>query len=330
VLNTPIHVINPFASVTGGSEWEAAAIYEMLEGEAPRRLWYPSWYWEPPAPAFEEQLPLKPIDVRRLRMPLCGTVVQVGLYYNGLPGSMRWLKPRRLILLCNLMSRHQLNARLDEVEALGLRDRTEFVFCSELVRAWAGLDGFVAPSPIDLDRFTFLDRRSRPDDQFKVGRLSRDTRDKYHADDPAFFDRLASHGMQVDVLGGTCLTGELRRSDHIIRPGGSIDAVEFLHELDCFFYRLPEDRAEPFGRVVVEAMATGLPVVAQKEGGYATYMTHGRDCFLFEDADEALAYLKTLQQDTNLRHTIGRRARQTVEELYGPEATQEMIDFYTR
>src|ERR1700720_3173688 len=38
---------------------------------------------------------------------------------------------------------------------------------------------------------------------------------------------------------------------------------------------------EGFGRVVFEAMASGLPVVCAVHGGYADYLTNGRDCLLF-------------------------------------------------
>ena len=328
--NPTVHIINPFSAISGGSEWEAASIYQAVNDATRTHLWYPSWHWEPPHPEFVRSLPLRRIEPKRLRVPWRGNVVQVGLYYNGLSRTMRWIKPRRVILLCNLLNREQLNSSIEQVEALGLGDRLEFVFCSDLVREWAGYEGFVSPSPIDLSRFSFGKRRTDDARSFTVGRLSRDTRDKFHEEDPALLEALAAEGMQVDILGGTCLAEEVNHPNVTLRAAGSVDAVSFLHGLDCFYYRLPEDAAEPFGRVVVEAMATGLPVVAHTSGGYAAYITHGTDGFLFETAEEAHRLIERLRHDRTLCLTIGKAARQRVETLYGPEATQAMIDFYTK
>jgi FkbM family methyltransferase len=55
------------------------------------------------------------------------------------------------------------------------------------------------------------------------------------------------------------------------------DVEELLHELDLL---LVPSWEEPFGRVVVEALASGVPVAATNTGGPAEILTHGEDGLL--------------------------------------------------
>lgn len=68
--------------------------------------------------------------------------------------------------------------------------------------------------------------------------------------------------------------------------------------------------AEPFGQVVVEGMAVGLPVVASDGGGPAELITDGVDGLLSPPGDvEALAArLCRLRHDSSLRAALGRAA----------------------
>ena len=63
---------------------------------------------------------------------------------------------------------------------------------------------------------------------------------------------------------------------------------------------------EPFGQVVVEAMATGVPVVAAASGGPAEVITDGRDGLLAQPGDpaELAACLVRLADDLPLRQRL--------------------------
>ena len=67
---------------------------------------------------------------------------------------------------------------------------------------------------------------------------------------------------------------------------------------------------EPFGRVVVEALASSCPIVASQSGGIPEIVEDGYTGFLVPPRDvEALANaLLKLSQDTNLRKQMGMRA----------------------
>jgi glycosyltransferase involved in cell wall biosynthesis len=73
-------------------------------------------------------------------------------------------------------------------------------------------------------------------------------------------------------------------------PGGSVELVNALHAADIFC--LPS-RHEPFGIVVLEAWAAGLPVVASRVGGIPSFTTDGVDV-LHADADKSESFVSTI------------------------------------
>lgn len=83
----------------------------------------------------------------------------------------------------------------------------------------------------------------------------------------------------------------------------------------CSVYIFPSE-AEVFGVAVLEAMASGKPVIARNVIGPRDIIDHGYNGFLFTDNKELKEYTTTLLSDTNLRKKIGGNARKTVEERY--------------
>jgi len=68
---------------------------------------------------------------------------------------------------------------------------------------------------------------------------------------------------------------------------------------------------EPFGRVILEAMALGRPVIATNAGGAAEVVEHGRDGLLVEPGDVSgmARALHLLLTDAPLRERMGRAGR---------------------
>jgi len=91
----------------------------------------------------------------------------------------------------------------------------------------------------------------------------------------------------------------------------SSDHRDLLAALDCFV--LPS-RHEPFGIVVLEAWATGNPVIASRVGGLERLVSHERTGLHFPSGDvEALAASMQLMMDeTPLRQTLAVAGEQEV------------------
>jgi glycosyltransferase involved in cell wall biosynthesis len=77
---------------------------------------------------------------------------------------------------------------------------------------------------------------------------------------------------------------------------------------------------EPFGQVVLEGMAAGLPVLASGEGGPAEVIDDGRTGVLFasRDRDALAAGMRALADDAERRRRLGAAAREAAL-AYRPE-----------
>jgi glycosyltransferase involved in cell wall biosynthesis len=326
-----VHVINPFWDARGGSELRAVSLYNELKESCSVRLWTEFRA----DPALARVYPIDRIAVPRLRFPMRGTFVFVGVYTH--PG--RWLyltRPRRVIVIYNTPD-PKLLSQLLKILARRLARPVEIVYASEAQKLSVAYPGVVQASPIDLELFTPGERGASTGKggEFTVGRLSRDIPEKHHHLDSAFYQRLAETGVRVQIMGGTCLATQPSSEgwDHgrvELLPVGWMAPNRFLSGLDCFFYRTAEHWNEPFGRVVMEAMACGLPVVCSNRGGYVEVIEHGRNGFLFDTELEAFETIQRLRSDAPLRRAVGRAARETVESLYSPMRRHETVNYYLR
>jgi glycosyltransferase involved in cell wall biosynthesis len=323
VAREAIHVINPLWDAQGGSDWRAVEMYKTLGASHPVRLW--SRF--DPAPVFLERYPVELIRPWLGRWPVGGTFIFVGAYFR----VGHWFKaafPRRTILVYNTHQPDRFGKALARLEAWH-RTPVEVVYTSPLLRRLSHRPGPVIESPIDLRKFVPRQLRARHARPFTVGRMSRDVATKHHQDDARVYKALARAGVALCVMGGTCLRHRLDAvAAESFLPAGSQRSVEFLHNLDCFYYRTSEQWLEAYGRVVFEAMACGLPVVCGRRGGYADYIAHGVNGFLFDTSEQAIALILKLRADPALRERIGRAARRTVEDLYRGRTWQNKLAFF--
>ena len=132
------------------------------------------------------------------------------------------------------------------------------------------------------------------------------------------------------IRGGTCLEQQLGDESGVELSGESADAPEkFLQGLDVFFYRTRDDWYEAFGRVVLEAMACGVVVIAENRGGYVELVEHGKTGFLFKDNAEALEYFTRLQEDPALLAELKQASRPRALELMSTSAGEALRDRFT-
>lgn len=121
--------------------------------------------------------------------------------------------------------------------------------------------------------------------------------------------------------------------DVVIFAGFQVDASRWMQAMDIIVHA--SDR-EPFGIVVIEAMALGKPVVAGAAGGPAEVITPGVDGLLapFGDAKALAQALLRYLDDPALaaRCAVGaaRRARDFSATRYASAFTDAVLDLLAR
>jgi len=113
---------------------------------------------------------------------------------------------------------------------------------------------------------------------------------------------------------------------------GSSPAADFYRRWDIFAYATTDDYTETWGRVITEAMACGLPIVAEKKGAIPEQIEHGVDGLLvdMQSSNRILdftAHLVHLVKDSKARKVLGDNAREkAVREFSIPALRRKTID----
>lgn len=317
-----MHLVNPLWDASGGSDWRTIETWRLLRPHVDVRLWSEFR----PAEVFARNYPINAIRPWRLKLPRRGTLVFIGTYFR--IGHWTHLASYdRVIVLYNTHQPERLAKNVGRLAKAG--HRPEIVYTSEALRRTHGGRGRVLQSPIDIERFRppAGTRAPRP---FTVGRLSRDIRSKHHEDDASLWRALASAGCQVRLMGAVCLEPELRGVPGIeLLPAGAEDPAAFLRTLDCFVYRTSATWFEAYGRVVMEAMATGLPVVAGTRGGYIEHLRHGINGLAAASTAEMIEAVLALKADPERAARIGAAARSDAVTFNSVVLPQRTIDVLT-
>jgi glycosyltransferase involved in cell wall biosynthesis len=116
---------------------------------------------------------------------------------------------------------------------------------------------------------------------------------------------------------------ELRLTDKVKFTGDRTDVDRLLCATDIVTL---SSLSEGISLTLLEAMSTGLPVVATKVGGNPTIITDGHDGFLVgQDAESYATALAKLAASESLRNTMGAAARKTIEQKW---SVAQMADQY--
>lgn len=191
-----------------------------------------------------------------------------------------------------------------------------------------GQDENIRQTPWDnpglIDAHAWHARRPRPfGDPVVIGRYSRDDKIKFASN---YEDFVSGHtfdsGYQVNVMGGFITLRRLARQSEqsldslaeniSILDHGSIEVPEFLAGLDFFLYLDNADANEAFGRVILEAAASGvLTVVHPKHRS-----TFG-DAVDYAYPGEAQELIADYVADPQAYADRVARTREAVQERYG-------------
>lgn len=321
-MSPPIHIVTHFSGI-GGCETHATTLAGLLAARNQRVI---VWADTPTSGAATHGATV--ISPFGGRMPHGGTLILLGTHFT--PG--KWLdyaKPKRLIVICVLSFPAQVFAMLTLLERPSLPP-AELVFVSSRLRETLALPGIICPEPMDLQRFCPPDRSGQREGPFTLGRHSRDTLEKHHPDDPSLYRMLAWSGIHTHLLGGTCLNTWLGDIPEIRPlPAGSIAPESFLSGLDCFFYRTHPSWAEPSGRVVMEALACGLPIIAHESGGYTDWIAQGKNGYIFSSQEEAYELVQQLKNSPRDCETMALAARRTAERESGGVRLENYLNWLT-
>ena len=118
------------------------------------------------------------------------------------------------------------------------------------------------------------------------------------------------------------LAVQLGVAEHVAFLGQRQDIPEVMKDLNVFVLA---SKNEPFGLVVVEAMAAGIPVVATAAGGVTEIIEHEKSGFLFAiDDDYMLAEAVTkILRNPAIVHSINQQAKSRVRLLFSIESMTE-------
>jgi glycosyltransferase involved in cell wall biosynthesis len=205
-----------------------------------------------------------------------------------------------------------------------------------------GVRGTIAPSPVAMEGATIGERGgSGP---LRIGMLGRLASWKGQH---VFLEAFASafpEGTERAILIGSSLFAhddaygaDLRRlaarlgiADRVTFSGFREDVAAELSRLDMLVHA--SVAPEPFGRVVVEGMATGLPVIATGQGGPAEIIENEVNGLLVPPNDSAaLAHaLRRLAARPELRRTLGAAARQRARDFAPDAVAATVLSTYLR
>ncbi|RKY02824.1 glycosyltransferase family 4 protein [Candidatus Poribacteria bacterium] len=197
----------------------------------------------------------------------------------------------------------------------------------------------VIPDGIDLSRFRAPRRPIDPDPVrvLSIGRLI--PRKGFHRLIAALptVRRKAHKRFVLEIVGDGPMMGDLRRQaeelgvSDIVRFSGTVP-YERLHERyeSAHIFTLCSS-AEGMPLVVLEAMATGLPVVASKVQGIEELVSDGVSGFLIDDPSDVEAIAEKLAElidDGELRLRIGEEALRAVEKYDWSNIAERYLRIY--
>ena len=191
------------------------------------------------------------------------------------------------------------------------------------------------PRGADLDKFTFRSPSTRQFKDFTIGMVSRITPLKGHADFIKAVSLLRRHIPKLKAL----IVGDAPKSkykgdlDLLVRRFGLANIVEFApatKDVPSVMNRLnvlvsATVTPEAFGRVIIEAHAVGVPVVATRVGGVVDIIEDDRTGLLCspQDPKDMSEKLLRLYRDPKLCESLALAGRKRVESDFN---LQQMMD----
>ena len=271
----------------------------------------------------EPLMPALPLTV--LRMARSVPVATVGTFHAFAKSNVGYYYGRPLL--------KPYLRRIDQAIAVSSAAR-------DFVRQYFDIDPRVIPNGIDVDTFKpgHAPIRHLRDDRVNVlfvGRLEKrkGLRDLLLA---YSFMKERFESARLIVVGDGPLRGQVEefvrksRLDDVVLAGHVPESVKPRYYATADIFCAPATGGESFGIVLLEAMASGIPVVCTEVPGYLTVAEPGRDSLTVRPGRPAELgqTLTLLARDPELRQRLGRAGLEKAQRYSWSSVTAQVLDVY--
>ena len=182
--------------------------------------------------------------------------------------------------------------------------------------------GVLIRGAFDFAEFKFLPRSHKAGEPFVIGRMARPDPDKWSSNTWPIYSAVQYQRKRAMMLGVDERTlkkiGPTPTFGDCLKPN-AMPVQDYLAVLHCLL-PINGGARENWPRAGLEAMAAGVPVVAQNEWGWREMIVHGETGFLASNDCELAHYTACLAYDEPLRLRIAENARKRLEsELASPD-----------
>ncbi|HHQ4709816.1 TPA: glycosyltransferase family 4 protein [Aeromonas veronii] len=180
------------------------------------------------------------------------------------------------------------------------------------IRSWPSRFG-VVHSTHDLNPFYNVGKNRRPSKSLSkllyVGTVSKS---KMHSDSAYIFSLLSKSGFEICVTGGP---DHLALQQEVFSLGGHIEVcghnksvLQFYQDADLFIYPLRPDHYGTGEQVILEAMASGLPVIAFSNPAELEIILSGKTGILVSSSHDFLNAIHSISMDVNFYKSMSTNA----------------------
>ena len=257
-----------------------------------------------------------------------------------------WFAPRAAVVLqtCQNIFR-TYPPPFNWLESRALKQTAAAYPCSETARQLLDAKGFDRPTPVvpfgvDLEAFTPRQFNRNPEQPLTIGYVGRMLPGKGLNVLADALNKVRTENWRLLMVGDG---SERKPFEQAMVENGLSDRAEYTGAVSYdmvpqFFHRMDvlviptettERIREQFGRVIVEAMATGVPVIGSTCGAIPEVIAEAGLVFPERDADALAAAIRRMLSNAALREEFVKAGRQRVEQHYSwDRVAQQTYELY--